>query len=87
MLLSFLRRLHNRRNIWKTTFRGDGMYFYNKNTGALHIDGHCQHSKEQLANIMCFKTERDAYDFAGQKIFLCKVCQKTRDRKMGGVEK
>lgn len=63
------------------------MYFYNKNTGALHIEGHCQYSKEQLANSKCFKSERDAYDFAGQKIFLCKVCQKTRDGKMKGEKK
>lgn len=55
------------------------MYFYNKNTGALHIEGYCGQSKYHPYHIKQFQTEKEAYDFAGQNIHMCKTCQKKRD--------
>lgn len=58
------------------------MYFYNLNTGALHIEGYCRESKIRPYHFKRFETEKEAYDFAGQKIFMCKFCQKKRDKNM-----
>ena len=58
------------------------MYFYNQDTGALHIEDYCAHSKTRPQHIKCFETEKEAYDFAGQKIFLCRICQKKREKKI-----
>ena len=58
------------------------MYFYNLDTGALHIEGYCGQSNPHPNHIKFFETEKEAYDFAGQKIFLCEICQKKRDEKM-----
>jgi len=58
------------------------MYFYNKDTGALHIEGLCRHSKLRPNHIEVFDTEKEAYDFAGQKIHMCEICQRKRDQKM-----
>lgn len=61
------------------------MYFYNLKTGTLHIEGHCFQSKARPYSVKCFDTEKEAYDFAGQKIFMCKICQKKRDQEMREV--
>lgn len=58
------------------------MYFYNLNTGTLHIEGYCPHSKTHPTHIKNFDTEKDAYAFAGQKIFLCEICRKKRDEQL-----
>lgn len=58
------------------------MYFYNEDTGTLHIEGYCAQSRFRPCHIKSFDTEKEAYDFAGQKIFLCKNCQKKRDKEM-----
>ena len=58
------------------------MYFYNLDTGALHIEGYCPHSKIRPNHSKRLETEDEAYNFAGQKIFLCKFCQKRRDTKL-----
>lgn len=58
------------------------MYFYNQDTGAIHIEGYCHHSKIRPNHSKKFETENEVYDFAGQKAYLCKFCQKARDKKM-----
>lgn len=58
------------------------MYFYNQDTGALHIEGYCPQTDTRPNHVKCFDTEKEAFDFAGQKIHYCKICQKKRDEKM-----
>lgn len=58
------------------------MYLYNIYTGTLHIEGYCPHSKFKPTHIKCFDTEKEAYDSVGQKIHMCKICQKKRDIKL-----
>ena len=58
------------------------MYFYNIDTGTLHIEGFCPQSNPHPYHIKRFDTEKQAYDFAGQKIHMCELCQKKRDEKM-----
>ena len=41
------------------------MYFYNLDTGALHIEGYCPHSKIRPNHSKRFETEDEAYNFAG----------------------
>lgn len=53
-------------------------YILNKNTGKLHIEGYCPHSKPFSAAI--FRTEKEAYNFGGQTVRPCLICQKKRER-------
>lgn len=63
------------------------MYFYNTATGTLHIEGYCAQSKYHPSHIKFFDTEKEARDFAGEKIFMCKSCQKKREQRMKESEK
>jgi len=66
------------------------MYLYNVKRGTLHIIGYCPHTKgtpdkEHLP----FETEAEAEQYAGSignKINMCKICQKKRDKKLKGEE-
>lgn len=55
------------------------MYFYNTDTGALHIKSFCGQSSPYPNHVKFFESEKDAYDFAGQKIYMCETCQRKRD--------
>lgn len=61
------------------------MYFYNIRTGALHINGYCGQSNPYPCDIKFFDTEKEARDFAGEKIFMCKSCQKKREKIIKGT--
>lgn len=62
------------------------MYFYNLDTGTLHIEGYCGQSNPHPNHIKYFDTEQEAYAFAGrQKIHMCEECQKKRDEKLKKV--
>lgn len=61
------------------------MYFYNLDTGKLHMEGCCPHSKTHPNHIKFFKTEKEAFAFGGQKINWCDICQKKREEKLKEV--
>ena len=58
------------------------MYVYNKDTGTLHIQGYCTHSSIRSNNLLIFETEKEARDRSGEKIHMCKICQKKREKKL-----
>ena len=64
---------------------GEVVYFYNVDTGTLHMEGYCQHGNSNLSHVKAFKTEKEAFEFAGQKIHWCKICQKKREEKLKEV--
>lgn len=64
---------------------GITVYIYNLDTGTLHMKGGCHHSKVHPNHIKIFASEREARDFAGEKIQWCIPCQKKREEKMKEV--
>lgn len=63
------------------------MYIYNRDTGTLHIKGYCSHIKVPPTHANFFDSEKASRDFAGEKIQMCKDCQKKREEKMKEIEK
>ena len=61
------------------------MYIYNLDTGTLHIEGLCQYGKPTHAKF--FETEKEAHDSCGQKIFICRICQRKREKLLKGDKK
>ncbi len=58
----------------------------NEDTGNLHIVGFCPHTTVAHPNhIKYFDTEDDAHHYAGQKIMVCKLCQKEKEKRMKEV--
>lgn len=64
------------------------MYLYNVKTGTLHIIDYCTHSKAKPdKEHLSFETEAEAKQYAGgigNKINMCKICQKKRDKMLKG---
>ena len=58
------------------------MYIFNVDTGTLHIEGYCTYISTKGSNVKLFETEREARDYAGENIHMCKVCQKIREKKL-----
>ena len=53
------------------------LYLYNSGTKALHINGLCKHSGFGSKG---FDSVSEAISSSGGQIFLCKICEKERDR-------
>ena len=64
---------------------GEVVYLYNVDTGTLHMEGYCPHGNSNLAHVKVFKTEKEAFELAGQKIHWCRICQKKREEKLKKV--
>lgn len=60
------------------------MYFFNEVTEKLHIEGYCRHSKIKPHKMKEFRTEQEAYEYAGIHIHMCKLCQKKKEEKLRG---
>ncbi len=63
-------------------------YMLNEDTGNLHIVDFCCHTRTtRPTHIKYFDTEDDAYHYAGQKIMMCKICQKEKEKRLKGETK
>lgn len=56
-----------------------GKYVLNESTGTLHIKGYCTHSTRKFDKGVTFKTEQEAYEYAGKHIKLCKLCERKKE--------
>ena len=58
-------------------------YLYNQKQNRLHIKGYCPHTKGIAPKYYIpFDTENEALAYDGRAVSLCKLCLKTRERKL-----
>lgn len=57
-------------------------FLYNPKTHTLHITGYCPHAKVSRKEYIPFDSENAALAYDGRAVGMCKLCQKTREKKM-----